>query len=70
MDDLIEALTILRKYGNPEWPTYCEHDCLFVIIDPKIVSDEDNRRLESLGFHESGGPDHVGCYQSFRFGSA
>jgi hypothetical protein len=23
MDDLIKALQILRKYGNPEHPTHC-----------------------------------------------
>ena len=32
MDDLIAALTILRKYGNPQWPTHCEHDILYVAI--------------------------------------
>jgi len=34
MDDLIKALQILRKYGNPGNPTHCEHDTLLVLIDP------------------------------------
>lgn len=24
MDDLIEALTIMRRYDNPKYPTHCE----------------------------------------------
>ena len=65
MDDLIEALTIFRKYGNPEWPTNCNHDELSVCIDPEIVSDDDKKRLEELSFT----PDDDGGFQSFRFGS-
>ena len=35
MKDLIEALTILLKYGNPAHPTHCEHDELTICgIDP------------------------------------
>jgi len=30
MDDLIKALQILRKYGNPKYPTHCEHDTLYI----------------------------------------
>lgn len=68
MDDLIEALTILRKYGNPEWPTHCEHDTLTVCISPQDVdSEEDVARLEELGFEVS---DDEECFYSFRFGSA
>jgi hypothetical protein len=50
LDDLIEALTILRKYGNPKYPTTCEHDILYVCIDAKLVSAEDTARLDELGF--------------------
>lgn len=69
MKDLIEALTILQKYMDPEnrWPTHCEHDVLYVcgLIDP--VSREDEKRLEQLGFTPS--DEHKGTYKSFRFGS-
>jgi hypothetical protein len=52
MNDLIEALQIFSKYGNPKRPTHCEHDEL--IINPEIspinVSDEDIEKLDELGF--------------------
>jgi hypothetical protein len=63
--DLIEALTIFLKYGNPDEPTHCEHDELFVAIDPSVVSDEDKVRLEELSFT----PNSVGGFSSHRFGS-
>jgi hypothetical protein len=70
MKDLIEALTILLKYGDPYNPTHCEHDVLTVCgIDPSDVSDEDKKKLDELGFivsNEDGDP----CFISFRFGSA
>lgn len=68
MNDLIDALTIFLKYGNPYAPTHCEHDKLYVMIDPGIVSDEDKGKLEKLSF----APDDVDgrSFYSFRFGSA
>jgi hypothetical protein len=65
MKDLIEALTILLKYGNPYAPTHCEHDVLHVCIDPAQVSEEDKIRLAKLSFR----PDTMGGFHSFRFGS-
>lgn len=65
MDDLIEALTILRKYENPAFPTNCEHDTLWVNVDSGLVSDEDKRRLDQLGFF----PADEGGFMSFKFGS-
>jgi hypothetical protein len=65
MDDLLEALTILRKYGNPKFPTGCEHDVLRVYIDPGPVSDEDKERLAELSFRPG-----EECFKSYRFGSA
>ncbi len=65
MDDLIEALTILRKYGNPDFPTHCEHDELTVDIDPDLVSGEDLAILEDLGFFPSDDDD----FRSYKFGS-
>ena len=47
MKDLIEALTILLKYGNPDNPTHCEHDQLTICgIDPGEVSADDKKKLE------------------------
>lgn len=70
MKDLIEALTILLKYGDPPNPTCCEHDELFICgIDPSVVSKPDKKRLKELGFEitdESGEPQ----FRSFRYGSA
>lgn len=64
MEDLIKALQIFLKYGNPDYPTSCNHDELWVDIDPKKVSEEDLEMLKSLGFF----PDESRFY-SFRFGS-
>lgn len=65
-DDLIEALQIFRKYGNPRNPTICEHDILYIVgVATSDVSAEDKSRLEELGFVEDGD-----CFISFRYGSA
>jgi hypothetical protein len=63
--DLIEALTIFAKYTDAEYPTHCEHDKLYVLVDPAKVTAEDKARLEDLGFRPS-----VDAFYSFRFGSA
>jgi len=67
MNKLIEALNIFLKYGNPAFPTHCEHDELYVMIEPNLVSEEDKAKLDQLGFfpHESGE-----YFASFTFGSA
>ena len=67
MDDLIKALTILRKYGNPSWPTHCEHDVMYVNIRYSEVSDEDRGILNGLGFDED---DDNDGFMSYKFGSA
>jgi len=52
LKDLIEALTILLKYGNPTFPTYCANEELQVHgIDPRNISDQDVESLEELGFY-------------------
>lgn len=66
MEDLIKALQIFLKYGNPTYPTHCEHDKLTVAIDPAIVSEEDKAQLDKLGFFPSEEDDD---FISFRFGS-
>lgn len=67
MDDLIKALNIFRKYGNPSYPTSCEHDVMYVHIEYDKISDEDKEKLTVLGFEENE-PDNG--FQSFKFGSA
>ena len=69
MDELIEALTILRKYGNPDYPTHCEHDILTICgIEPCTVSDDDKKKLEELGFFV-GNEYGEEAFHSFRYGS-
>jgi hypothetical protein len=68
LDELIEALQIFRKYGNLVNPTHCSHDLLTVMIDPELVSEEDKKRLDELGFFV--GEEFDDCFTSFRFGSA
>lgn len=70
MKDLIEALTILLKYGNPDNPTNCEHDELLICgIDPRDVSKEDIKKLDKLGFlvTKQYGEKQ---FMSFKYGSA
>lgn len=70
MEKLIRALQILLKYGNPDYPTHCEHDELTICgIDPANVSDEDKKELYELGFFVS---DDYGeeYFKSFKYGSA
>lgn len=72
MNKLIEALQILLKYGDPTYPTACEHDILMIspYIKPKDVSIEDKKRLEELGFNIYTEFDDDGYFTSFRYGSA
>lgn len=67
MDDLIKALQILRKYGNPAWPTHCEHDVMHICISPVNVSEEDIKTLDDLGVIPDEDEDG---FISFKFGSA
>jgi hypothetical protein len=70
MKDLIEALQIFLKYGDPSYPTHCEHDTLTICgIDPDKVSEEDKARLDELGFFVS---DDQGdnMFMSYKYGSA
>lgn len=65
MDDLIKALIIFRKYTDSQSPTHCEHDVLYVMVEPSKVSAEDKKELKKLGFNEDS--DN---FQSFKFGSS
>ena len=69
MSNLIKALQIFLKYGDPAYPTHCEHDVMTICgIDPANVSDDDIKELDELGFFVS--EEFDSCFQSFRFGSA
>ena len=67
MKDLIEALTIFAKYTDAAHPTCCEHDMLYVLVDPAQVTAEDRTRLETLGFTAQESDNN---FYSYRFGSA
>ncbi len=70
MKDLIEALTIFAKYCNPEWPTHCEHDIMYIMYEGK-VSGKDAKRLIELGFNYHGRQDGEDPgWISFKFGRA
>lgn len=66
MEDLIKALQIFLKYGNPDYPTNCSHDVLAVSIDKDLISEEDDAELIKLGFLVS---EEYDGYISFKFGS-
>jgi len=68
MEDLIKALQIFLKYGNPYAPTHCEHDIMYISSDimPDDVSPEDTKALEELGFFVE---EEFGGFASFRYGS-
>lgn len=70
MENLIKALQIFLKYGNPSYPTHCEHDVMYICgINPNDVSEQDKNELDELGFFVG---DEFGeeQFMSFRFGSA
>ncbi len=67
MEDLIKALQIFLKYGNPDYPTHCEHDVLYVDINPEKVSEEDLKKLDKLGFIPD--EEYDAGFKSYQFGS-
>ena len=66
-DKLIAAFTIFKKYSDTNWPTHCEHDILYVIVNPEDVSEDDKAKLSDLGFQPDEDGEH---FSSFAFGSA
>ncbi len=67
MENLIKALQILLKYGNPDYPTHCEHDILYICgIDTALITVEDLEELDSLGFIIDLEEDDI---FSYRYGS-
>jgi hypothetical protein len=67
LSNLVAALQVFLKYGDPGWPTCCEHDILHICVNPQNVSQEDIKTLDVLGFiaHYDDGD-----FISYRFGSA
>jgi len=68
MKELIEAFQIFLKYSSDPYPTHCEHDVMYVNVNPEIVSEEDKKRLEDLGFN-SGNGEVPEVFYSYKFGS-
>lgn len=70
MEDLIKVLQILLKYGNPSYPTHCEHDVMYIVgIDPADVFEHDKQELEKLGF-SVGNETGEELFYSYKYGSA
>lgn len=67
MGDLIKAFQIFSKYSKSKYPTNCSHDLLFVDVNPELVSKEDIKILDTLGFFIS--QEFDDGFSSFRFGS-
>lgn len=65
-DNLIKALTLLRKGASGPYPTHCEHDELWVLADEEKFSVEEIAQLDEWGFFV----DDEGGFRSYRFGSA
>jgi hypothetical protein len=70
MNNLIEALTIMKDYIQSEYsqkfPTHCEHNILTVAADPANIPEDVLEKLSELGFEA----DHSeGFMFSYRFGS-
>lgn len=78
-DALTEAIQIFKK-ADPDvhYPFHCEHDILYVLVDPDKVIQEEKDRLKELGFEDGNEPDedgnvsgeYEGMFYSFRFGSS
>ncbi len=66
MNDLIRALIIFDNYTSADYPTHCEHDILYVMVDPTEVSSSHLALLETLGFLPDEENNH---FYSYRFGS-
>jgi len=67
IENLIKALQIFLKYDNPSYPTACEHDILYVFVNPDKVSQEDKEELEKLGFIVDKDLEN---FHSYKYGSA
>lgn len=60
-DEWIESLEIFKKYDDTDGLSGAEHDEVFGGPDPEVVSAEDLKRLEELGWYDS----EYGGFQAF-----
>ena len=66
MKDLIRALRIFLYYEAEQGPrTCCEHDILYVCMDPRAVTPGHRLTLSELGFEQNGDDG----FKSYRHGS-
>lgn len=61
-DEWIESFEIFKKYEANDGLAGAEHDEVFAGPDPEVVSVEDTKRLEELGWNES---EYGGGFQAF-----
>lgn len=68
MSDLIKALQIFLKYGDPMYPSSGEHDVFLLpsYRDRDFIGAEDREALNKLSFYFI---EEYGCWGSYRFGS-
>lgn len=64
---LVEAFTIFEAYSGAWSITHCEHDVMYVDVDPNTVSPQDIERLEELGFDIN--EDEMEGFSSYKHGS-
>lgn len=70
MDDLIEALNLVRPYMTDyqvKYPTGCEHDVLFLNVNPDALPHSVLERLDELSFRPD--YDYADSLTSHKFGS-
>ena len=69
MKNLIEALSIMLKYGDVQFPTHCEHDVMYVFpaVRYEDFSADDLARLHELGFEYNSDGDEG--FMSYLYGS-
>jgi hypothetical protein len=62
----IEVVTILGSYLDPNdtLPVCCEHDQMWICVDPDEVSDEHKRRLAELGWDPDESNEGFQSYQN------
>ena len=68
MKEFIEVLQILMKYDNPDYPFHCEHDVLYIGVDPEKVSEEDIAKLKKMGIYK-GEDEYSEGFYSYKYGS-
>lgn len=65
MENLIKAFQIFLKYEKGQVIT-CEHDEMYVQVNPDDVSKEDIKELKKLGFNVN---EDLGNFLSHKYGS-